>query len=640
MYPGVIIEFDDRSDISSLPIAEVRNRPLFCAVFSSDKGVEDWTRISGSDFFDMYGKSISFAKHGQPLLQAAMSINAGAELLCKRIVASDSTLANIGVIATITDKEVQALDSNGNPLYKDESGNQTIENTGDPVMTTEKVIKYSLMSAENISTNDDGSAKTVIDAKDVIKANVDTMNTDAAEGTKSYLLFVVSDNGRGASKKRIKIVPNYRISKSLNYVSYTLSVIEGSSELESLSFGLNPDFIVNGQNISIKSMINTYSTQLRCEEDAEGINEFVTDLATSLGMEAEDLYKYDPLFCCDNKGRALDGISVDSEGIDLQYAYGQILENGSNGSFGAYPINIVDYDSTSADSADEYTKEAIKAFDGSFDKTIFNVDQYKIDAIIDANYPPLVKRSIEALAVFREDFMYFRDQNLGKTSIDLISEEVNHETKSMFCSTYPQSYDVIDPYSKKQITVTIGYDLAQLLVEYCNGTRINPPAGIRNNMVINNAIYGTLSFSPTVCPDSIGGNEKEKMDDLRVCYASYIDNRLVVETLYTSQERNSQWSYINNVMGIQQVVKAIRTKCPLIRYSFIEGEDLLKFKRDVEEIINPFSSDYLQLSMEYVSDATYSANKIFYAVLKVVYKDFEQTEWFKITALSTAEAIS
>ena len=96
-------------------------------------------------------------------------------------------------------------------------------------------------------------------------------------------------------------------------------------------------------------------------------------------------------------------------------------------------------------------------------------------------------------------------------------------------------------------------------------------------------------------------------------------------------------SYINNVMGIQEVVKAIRTRCPAIRYTFIDGEDLERYKADVEEVIAPFQSNFKQLTLDFVSDATYSANKIFYAALKVVYNDFVQTEWFKVTALSAVE---
>ena len=610
MYPGVIVEYDDQSAINALPITEVRNKPLFAAVFTSDKGTEAWTRISGADFFDMYGKSISFTRHGQPLLQAAMSINAGAELICKRLVADDAALANLGIVASITatETEVQATDEDGNPLYLDADSNQTVEVTDTPVMTTVTTnsVKYSLKSAVG--------AKTIEEAQK-------TMAADLAEG--EYLLYVIGDNGRGTSKKRIKIVPNYKLSRSLEYTLYTLSVIEGTVEEESMTFSVNPNLIVNNQNISLQSMIRTYSKQLTCVEDPAAMDEFVAALAAIIGITEEELYAYDPLFGCTNRGEALTGIAVDASGIDLQYSYGQMLQNGDNGIFGATPIKATE----------EWSKQAIAALDGSFDTAIFNVDQYRIDAMVDANYPIAVKRAIETLATFREDFMYFRDQGLGKTNIELIEEACKPEAKNMFCATYPQSYDVIDPYSKRQITVTIGYDLAQLLVAHCNNGRILPTAGMKHKMTIPSCIYGTLSFAPTICPDP-EGNQKEKLEEMRVNYASYIDNQLVVESLYTSQEKYTQWSFINNVMGIQEVVKAIRMRCPAIRYTFIDGEDLENYKADVTEVIAPFSSNFKQLELEYVNDATYSANKIFYAVLKVVYKDFIQTEWFKVTALS------
>lgn len=635
MYPGSIFEFDDQSDIQSLPITNVRNMPLFGAIFTSDKGTEDWTRISGKDFFDVYGKSISFAKHGQPLLQAAISINAGAELLCKRLVADDATLANIAIYAkiTTTEEQVQATDTTGALLYEDESGNRTTEVTGQAAMETKKTTKISYIkkSVSNISLNGENIKPATV------KNVVDGLGK-AGEG--EYLLFVISDIGRGVSKKRIRIVPNYRLSKNLEYVSYNLSVLEGSTEIESLTFSANPNLVVNGQSVSIQSMINTYSTQLRCYEDINGIDAFVNAISESTGISSTQLYKYDILFGCTNKGEALSNVIIDSSGIALDYSTGQALENGTDGSLDM-PSKYLNNYTAEDEKPNEWSKQAIKALDGSYDKVIFNVDQYMINAWIDANYPKEVKRQIEILAEFREDFMYFRDQGLNKVNYELIKDNCLEESKSMFAGTYPQSYDVIDPYSKRQITVTIGYSLARLLVSHINNGSILPTAGMKYNMIIDDAIYGTLSYSPTICLDSNKKelNEKELMEDINANYASYIDNQLVIETLYTSQERKSQWSYINNVMGIQDVVKAIRKRCPATRYTFIEGEDIEKYKRDVEEIIEPYSNEYINLSLEFKADATYSANKIFYAVLKVVYKNFIQTEWFKVTALSTAEVV-
>ncbi|WP_301066399.1 hypothetical protein, partial [uncultured Duncaniella sp.] len=113
MYPGTIIEFDDQSQIVELPIANVQRKPLFCALFTSQKGDEDWGLYEGKDFFNMFGKQISFEQHGQPLLQTALAINAGAQVLCKRLVADDANLANIGIIASVSQTEVQAKNAYG-----------------------------------------------------------------------------------------------------------------------------------------------------------------------------------------------------------------------------------------------------------------------------------------------------------------------------------------------------------------------------------------------------------------------------------------------------------------------------------------------------------------------------------------------
>ena len=666
MYSGMIVEYNDQSDIPvNVPVTEVRNKPLFGAVFSSDKGPEDWMRLSGEDFFKTYGDAISFRKHGQPLLQTAMSVNAGAEVLCKRLVADDATLANIGIVVSLsvesnsTEVQVQVTDDEGNLLYLDDNGAETTEVTNTPYMRTEtseankNTITYSIVSATK--------AKTIKDAKTEIEKSL-------TEGQK--LLYVLSDNGRGVSKKRIKITPNYKLSKSLSYVVYSLSVMEGSKELESMNFSINPDLIVSGINISLQSMVNTYSTQIKClsvDENIEWLAKTINDSADG----NDSIYKHDILFACTNRGEPISSsVAVSSNGVDLKNVSGQKLDGGSNGAFGDCPFSeTAEYHVTDTDGnllylnsegkettvaegntpvtrkvREEYIKQGVDALTGAFDTVIFNVDQYMLSAFVDANYPDEMKTAIAALANFREDFIFFRDMGLNKTDFDLINTtnaNIPTDDKSMFCATYCQSYDVIDPYTKKQITVTIGYDLAQKLVGHCNNGCILPTAGIKYDMVIDNAIYGTLSFAPTICPDELGyeGNQKEKLDDLHINYAAYINNQLVIESLYTSQEKNSQWSYINNVMGIQEVVKTIRTRCPAIRYTFIDGEDLERYKADIEDIIAPYQNNFKHLSVEYVSDTTYSANKIFYAALKVVYKDFVQTEWFKVTALSTVEVV-
>ena len=117
------------------------------------------------------------------------------------------------------------------------------------------------------------------------------------------------------------------------------------------------------------------------------------------------------------------------------------------------------------------------------------------------------------------------------------------------------------------------------------------------------------------------------------------DNALVIETEFTSQEKYTQLSFINNVLATQEVVKAIRTNCPASRYSFIDGDDLSKYKADVDSYIEPYRNNFKNIKLTYVEDPYYTANKIFYAALEVQFRDFVQTELFKITALQSSAAI-
>ena len=149
---------------------------------------------------------------------------------------------------------------------------------------------------------------------------------------------------------------------------------------------------------------------------------------------------------------------------------------------------------------------------------------------------------------------------------------------------------------------------------------------------IPEAIEGTVNFIPKITP---AGNQKTEMEDLRINYAAYINGTLTLETCYTSQERFTQLSYINNVLAIQQIIHEIRKKVPIIRYSFLDGEDFENYQKEVNSLLSNYSGNFEELTMEYVEDSVYRSNKIFYAVLKVKFRNFVQTEIFKILALQS-----
>jgi hypothetical protein len=105
---------------------------------------------------------------------------------------------------------------------------------------------------------------------------------------------------------------------------------------------------------------------------------------------------------------------------------------------------------------------------------------------------------------------------------------------------------------------------------------------------------------------------------------------------YTSQTELTQLSWINNVLGTQEIIKAIRVLCPKIRYSFLDGDDLVQYRKDIQTmVIDKYADRFKECWIEYANDPTYDSNKIIYAVIYIKYRNFVQTEIFKITALQS-----
>lgn len=644
--PGTFFEWEDQSDIVIPEIATVSEKPLFCAVVTADKGKETWQVLSGQEWFDMYAVNnvVDFNKHGQPLLQTAMAVNAGAEILCKRVVADDAALANLAIFATVTNTTTQKTNEEGQLLFLDPQGNETTTNDG---INTAIIAKSAKVAYSYKSVAD---CKTLEEVVEAVKESAEEDKQTAADESNDtttvsvYPLWVIVDNGRGLSRKRVRITPNYQLSKNYNeFFLYDIQIIEGNTYFDPIHFCLNPDTINNGNNISMQYQVNSNSVQIEAFQFNDEIKAFIENVVAELGIATVDGLALDLLFGKNKKAKQITpNLVIDTEdGVDISIIGGQLLLNGSNGSFGDQPIKAEGYGAQVAkafagyvmeDPGDPNTAKILKKTDGCYDPIIYNVDRFKIDAVFDANYPDVVKRAIEELVAFREDFMYFRDMGTRYNTIDLIQAADEYNAHNCFCATYCTYYDVIDPYTKKQITVTLPYHMAQYAVRQFNNGRNLPMAGVKYGFTITDMIEDTIEFIPTICPDL---NEKEDLVDMRINYATYIDNQLVIETLFTSQQKYSQLSFVNNILATQEVIKAIRTHCPAARYSFIDGEDLEKYRAEVESYIEPYRNNFKSIKLTYVEDPFYTENKIFYAALAVQFRDFVQTELFKITALQS-----
>lgn len=615
-YPGTIDNWIDQSGIQAQEAADITPRPLMLAAAAFDRGPEKFTRVYGADFYKLYGYYIDYEKYGQAAIQCANIINNGGELLLKRVVAEDATLANIVVVAKVTSSRVQKTDADGNPLYVDPVSGKETTSAGDnneKVMINVASIKYELVTVTGKKRLDE-----------VIEEATRSFVQDDETQTFTYPIMVIVDNGRGESTKRFNIIPQYQISKTQNFMLYKFKYL-GSEDLdaESVYFSVVPGVMYLNKSMAIE-MACTEMLQCRAKSIEKSIDAFYNKVAEITGFDLDELHKYDLLFGKDNKGNAVQGISYDDNGIDLSAEIGFGLESGSNGAFGETPILT-----------DEYEKALKDVFDGTFDEDIYNLDLYKIDACVDANYPYEVKKAIYELAKFRKDFFFFGDLGLEVETFSDAQNRMYEMPRDKFTGWYGQSYQILNPFTKRNIDVTITYSIARMVIPHLVNRTHTPYCGILFNWTIPEAIEGTINFTPKITPTV---NQKTLADDLRLNYASVLNNVLTLETEFTSQEELTQLSFINNVAAIQKIVKTVRDRCPSFRYSFISTTDLQSYKKEVNRIIATFTGWFESLEFVYVQDDIMRANKIFEASLKVKHKDFVQSEILNIYTLGTEQA--
>ena len=608
--PMTKVNWYDNSAIQvTQDIPEIDNRPIFFVVSSFDKGTEDLNVISGQDFYDMYGIPY-FSRHGQNGIQAQRIINAGGRLLVKRICADDATLGNIVLYAIISTTEVQKKDAEGHPIYLDDEGNETTEVTDHPVMITTTSIKWNATSFTNCKTFEE------------VKAAAKTELYDPTNG--KYPIFIYTDNGRGVSGKAVRITPNYQTSRNLGFMMYSLKVYEGTNIIENESVSFNPDAQYNNVNYGI-DLSTCY--QIKAEVVPEMYKQYIDALADNLDIDATVLTNYDMIFGYDYKGKAIENLTIDAESVDLNAINGIVLTSGLNGAFGIVPAGSV-----------AWTEKIRQVFAGEVTDEVWDVDKYKIAAVIDANFPQVIKDAISNFVTWREDCVFFRDLGTGNyTFSDIRAAYALNTVKNKFIADYATSYTIKDPNTFKNIEVTMLYDMAACVVRGFTNGIVNPLAGTYNGYILDSAIEGTLNFSPIITP---AVNQKEAFEDLRLNYAIFQEDTCVVQSEYTSQEAYTELSYVNNVLAIQEVVRALRTSCPANRYRLVTGTDLTAYAIDCNHVLEKYLSNFYLLKFTYTQDPLLSMQKIFYASVEFAFNQFANCEIFDVYALNAANLMA
>jgi hypothetical protein len=178
------------------------------------------------------------------------------------------------------------------------------------------------------------------------------------------------------------------------------------------------------------------------------------------------------------------------------------------------------------------------------------------------------------------------------------------------------------------------YDFARVAAARFATAAHLPLAGYANNMILTNAITGTINFTPRVLPSV---DQKQLLKDMRLNYAIFEDGNCIVQSLFTSQRDYTQLSYANNVIAIQETVRTVRITCPKNRFTFSSGSDFTSYANAVNSVLQQFKSNFNTLYFDYQKDSVKGSQKLFYASIIYSFNNWVEDEHFDLFAVNAEE---
>ena len=638
MYPGTILNYIDNSQINteSEILLDTRS-PLWLMASTFPKGPEKLTVTDATNFYELYGDTMDFDKYGQLNLQAKNIIDNGGRLWVKRLMPTGATYGNLYYTATVT------------------------ADNGKAKITWKAVSEQGITSYEELKTK-----------------------INAAQGENTFVPFAFIDNGRGGSiVKNIRFTPDYNISRNLNTTFYNFEIYEGGTRKEYNTVTVDPDVIINDKAYRLYKedyiQIDAFAYEEQFDKLVDAIYKIVNPIDEQGNITENhtkrEIRSMDLLFGYTNRGETSDFIEVDyDQGSaatettpavpptpSFNIKYGTSLDYGKDGwytddeikegkdlRYVHEDIDDLDIGGKSNYYYDKKLEDLMVDFyqgKNAEDDLIYDVDNYRLFGVADANLPKEVKQAITEYVVFRNDCFFFRDlcivnedsyDTILQRSYTLVDENTQESGNNKFAQTfmyadYCTTYDITDPETRKREKVTMMYDLVSCLTRSYISTPFNPNAGTYNGYILESALPDSLNFIPLKKPRV---NYKQAMDDARINYAIYEENNnLVVQSLYTKNKIYSQLSYINNVLAMQEIGRRVAMVCPSVRYSLqVNGNDISDYTKIINAVLERYAGSFDVLEFVYSGDTIHVQQKIFYGSIQFSFANWYQTEIFDLIA--------
>jgi hypothetical protein len=557
-------------------LAAANTGTTLLSAFLSSKGENNVmkTFTNSSSFIKEFGKP-KFKEHGQAIYNIINWLDNGGTVQCIRVVAADAKYANLMINVKVKKTlDAPVLNAQGQPLYITPTGEQVTTSEGnEPLVHDQAIIKVQTKSIANLT--DQTTLLTTLSSE--------YTSTPDTDGFLTYPLFAICDKGAGklGNSTFFRINRNTINDNDTNYANYNIETIENISGAtvvdKSVNVALYPEALnAYNENEFIADIVANKFLKINLYFDEVHYTELCTALQSCIDG-SPNLESIDPLFATDHiDGTTYEYITIDNSSVVLNGVNGLALASGDDGAFAI--------GSATRDTA--ISGQLVKAYTGELDPAIFKSKRFPANIMMDANFDSQTKLAMITCKSKRgSDIQVILDAGIITTVTAANTWRTTSVTFSDYeVKFYPQHVVVVDPYSGKDIKVTLTYLLARAIPSHDSAYGIHVPLAEKYCV-----LYGYKKG--TLLPVPATEDEKEELYTSQLNYCEESNGSILINTELTAQKKNSDLSKGNNVRVLLEMKKVLRDLIPTWRYDFMSEADLQRFSREANSRIKELFID-------------------------------------------------
>lgn len=460
---------------------------------------------------------------------------------------------------------------------------------------------------------------TTIDELDAAMASILSAGQTAdEEGYFKIPLLAFYSTGRGeyGNNYIVNITSDSRGDKTNEYKNYIIKMTNSdgsSSDIFSLVSLYPAAASKMGSSLYISDVVNDYekgssNVNVFCYD--EGI-EALADFIEEKTKVAVDLSTFNVLYGVDKDGKDLPNViyeTIRKNHIDLANN-SFMLANGDDGS--------LSFDNP--DRQEVLNGLYMKAFAGLIDRSILSKKRMPVNYLFDANYDDVVKDVMKNLVDNeRTDVQGFFDGGLINTTTELKNWVSEQQDNSRNHSVDPFHFKIRDPFTKKAITVTATYFLAQNIARHATLNGLNTPFAQSRYAKVSGIVRGSLK--PII--DDIDMDVKELLYTNGINYYEAIgEDEFMRSTQITSQKTNSDLSLENNMRVLLTIARRIEKLNDNYIYNFAEEEDRKLYTDAAQRVLDEFQTMFKDATVEFAMSDYEKEYNILHCYLSIQFKN-------------------